>query len=151
MALKVGFQSEEHTATISYQQPVDVSFNLSNDMQLSIIFDWALRGSPVTKEVKLNQRTYFKLASRTGRELNEFTSVVQKITTFLCFAIDQTVSLDSMSATSDNLCQDSREGETKMVPIGIYYSSWLTLKMSQRFIGIICYLDWDKCKTMLKR
>ena len=122
--IKVGFQPEEHAATISYQQPAEASFNLSNGMQLLIIFDWTFRGSPITKEVELSQKTYFKLVSQTACELNEFTSVIQKITTFLCFVIDETVSLDSMSATSDNLCQDNGEGEIKMSPISIYYPSW---------------------------
>ena len=35
------------------------------------------------------------------RELKEFTSVAHKITNFLCFAIDKTVSLDSVEATAD--------------------------------------------------
>ena len=122
--IKVGLQPEEHTATISYQQPADVALNLNNGMQLLIIFDWTFRGSPITKEVGISQQIYFKLVSQKARELNDFISIAYKITAFLCLAIDQTVSLDSMSATSDNLRQDSGDGRTRTIPINIYYSSW---------------------------
>ena len=121
--IKVGLQPEEHTATISYQQPADVALNLNNGMQLLIIFDWTFRGSPITKEAGISQQIYFKLVSQEARELNDFVSIAYKITTFLCLAIDQTVSLDSMSATSDNLRQDDGKGSTRMIPINIYYSS----------------------------
>ncbi|RKU08541.1 hypothetical protein C6502_15125 [Candidatus Poribacteria bacterium] len=121
--IKVGLQTKENTATISYQQPTDISLYLNNNMQLLIVFDWKFRGSPVTKEAGISQKTYFKLVSKEARELADFVFVVHKITTLLCFAIDKAVSLDSMSATADNLRQDFGSGETRLVPVNIYYSS----------------------------
>lgn len=121
--IKVGLQTKENTATISYQQPADISLNLNNNMQLLIMFDWKFQGSPVTKEAGISQKTYFKLVSQEVRELEDFASVVHKITTLLCFAIDKTVSLDSMTATANNLHQDLGRGETRLVPVNIYYSS----------------------------
>ena len=111
---------EERTATISYQPPEDISINLDNGMQLLITFHWTLPGAPIIKEAKISQKTYFELVSKKERELKEFTSVARKITNFLCFAIDKTVSLDSMSATADI---DLGEGQTRRVPVNIYYSS----------------------------
>ena len=114
---------EESAATISYQCPEDISINLDNGMRLLITFHWTPPGAPLIKEAKISQKTYFQLVSEEERELKEFTSVAHKITTFLCFAIDKTVSLDSMSATTDNLRQDLGEGQTRLVPVNIYYSS----------------------------
>ena len=115
---------EESAATISYQRPEDISINLDNGMRLSIIFGWTPPGAPLIKEAKIIQKTYFKLELEKGeRELKEFTSVANKITTFLCFAIDKTVSLDCMKATADNLRRDRGGGQTEPIPIIIYYSS----------------------------
>ena len=114
---------EESTATISYQRPEDISINLDNGMRLLITFHWTPPEYPLIKEGKISQKTYFQLVSGKERELKEFTSVAHKITRFLCFAIDKTVSLDSMKATADNLCQDLGEGQTERGPVNIYYSS----------------------------
>ena len=109
----------EKSTTISYQDPGDISINLDNGMQLLIKFG---PGSRITrKEARISQKTYFQLVvSKEGRELKEFTSVAHKITHFLCFAIDQTVSLDGMEATADI---DLGEGQTRRVTVNIYYSS----------------------------
>ena len=115
---------EQRTATISYELPADISLILHNGIQLLISFKWTPPSFPIITEAKINQKTYFKLISQTERELDELISIVHKITTFLCFAMDQTVSLDSMSATSDNIRRDIGEGKTGMIPIDIYYSSW---------------------------
>ena len=118
---------EESTATISYQRPEDISINLDNGMQLLITFGWIPPGFPVIKEATISQKTYFQLVleeEEEERELKEFTSVAHKITNFLCFAIDKTVSLDSMEATSEDLRQDIGDGRTEPIPVNIYYSSW---------------------------
>ena len=116
-------QFEEHTATISYQLPMDISFSLDNGMQLLITFGWTPPKLPIIKEAGISQKTHFKLVSKDARELSDFISVVHKITTFLCFSIDQTVALDSMKATSDDLRQDIGKDKTMAVPINIYYPS----------------------------
>ena len=122
--INVDHQFEERTATISYQSPENIPLNLGDGMQLLITFHWTLPGFPIIKEARISQKTYFELVSEDERELDDFISVVRKITNFLCFAMDQTVSLDSMSATSDNLRQDIGEGRTRAIPINIYYQSW---------------------------
>ena len=122
--ISVDHHDEERTATISYQPPEDISINLGDGMQLLITFHWTLPPRfPIIKEAKISQKTYFKLISQEEQKLKEFTSVTHKITNFLCFAIDKTVSLDSMSATADNLRQDLGGGQTRLVPVNIYYPS----------------------------
>ena len=122
--INVDFQLEERTSTISYQPPTDVPFNLDNGMQLLITFGWtALTGYPI-KEAGISQKAYFELVSQEALELDDFISVVRKITHFLCFAMDQTVSLESIEATSDKLHQDIGEDRTRRIPINIYYPSW---------------------------
>ena len=43
-------QFEEHTATISYQLPTDVSLNLDNGMQLLITFEWTPPRLPISQK-----------------------------------------------------------------------------------------------------
>ena len=122
--INVDFQLEERTSTISYQPPADVPFNLDNGMQLSVTFGWtAPTGYPI-KEAGVSQKAYLELVSQEALELDDFISVVRKITHFLCFAMNQMVSLDGMEATSNNLRRDVGEGKTRAIPINIYYPSW---------------------------
>ena len=122
--INVDYQLEEHTSTISYQPPENIPLHLGDGMQLSIAFGWTTPGFPIIKEARITQKAYLELVSQEARELDDFISVVRKITHFLCFTIDQTVSLDSMSATSDDLRRDIGEGKTRPIPINIYYPSW---------------------------
>ena len=118
--INIDYQFEEHTSTISYQPPENIPLRLGDDMELSIAFGWTPPGFPIIKEARISQKTYFKLASQEARELHDFISVIEKITHFLCFAIDQTVSVDSMSATYNDPRRDIGGGES----INIYYPSW---------------------------
>ena len=120
---KEGFQFQRDIVTVSYQQPPDISLKLKNGMQLLMMVRCMTEEEFF--ECRISQKTYFQLVSETEHELKEFTSVAHKITNFLCFAIDQTVSLDSMSATSDNFRQDIGRGESRPTLINIYSSSGL--------------------------
>lgn len=120
--IKVDYRYEERAVTISYRQPATVSLNLDNGMQLSIIFSWRAPKYPI-KEARIIQKAYFKLFSQKVRKLDEFISVAHQITTLLCFAMDQIVSLDSVSATSENRRENIGDGTTEPIPINIYYSS----------------------------
>ena len=120
--INVNHQFEERTTTISYEPPMDVSLNLDNGMQLLIMFRYP--DAEKFFEYRVSQKTYFKLISQETRELDDFISVVDKITNFLCFATDQTVSLDSMSTTLNNPHQDIGKDKTGTIPINIYYQSW---------------------------
>ena len=125
--IEVDPQIENHALTISYNLPTDVSINLENGMQLLITFAWTLPGFPSTKRAEVTQKTYLKLMSQDVEkqyELDEFTSVAEKMTAFLGFVMNEIVCLDRISATSDNLHQDVGDGRTAPTPIGIYCPSW---------------------------
>ena len=121
--IRVEYPSEKCPAIISYERPKDISFNLDNDMQLSITWSHSLKHS-FKKEAGISESIYFKLVSKESRELDEFTSVARKITEFLCFAMNETVSVDSMSATSDDLFKEIEGGKPNPISIDVYYQSW---------------------------
>ena len=118
--IKVDPRLEEQALTISYNQPTEVSINLENGMQLLIIFAYTIPGIPNTKRAEVTQKTYFKLISQKACELDEFTSVAEKITSFLCFVMNEIVCLEKMSATSENLQQDIGNGHTAPISVGVY-------------------------------
>ena len=122
--IEVDHQLEKHAVTISYELPANIPIKLDNDMELLIGFSWQPPPfSRIPKEAKVTQKTYFHLVSQDVRELDEFISVANKLTTFLCFALNEIVCLDSMSTVFDTPHQDVREGLRKMTSVDIYSSS----------------------------
>lgn len=114
----------ERNVTITYDPPEEISINLNNGMQLVITFSWTPPSLPCLTKAEITQKTYFKLVCAEEKELNEFNSVIHKITTLLCFGIDKIVCLNSLEATSNNLYQEFDSGRLKYyTPIKIYYSS----------------------------
>ena len=112
---------EEQTIIISCKYPEDIPFDLNNGMRLEITFDMgnteSLQG-PWERGVR--QKAYFKLISEDAQELDEFLSIAHKIVDLLCFTINETVYLDSMSATSNELNQIIGEDITRPAKINIY-------------------------------
>lgn len=121
--IKVDYDFANKTATIKYESPPEESFTLSNGLQLTFTFGWTLPGAPVFTEAKITQKAYIKLSSEEPIPLTDFISTAHKITNLLCFALDETVSIKDVSATSIELQTKLSEGEYRPVPIKIFYPS----------------------------
>lgn len=123
--IEVDHQLEQHAAAISYKLPENITLKLDNNMELLIAFSWQPPPfSIVPKEAKVAQKIHFHLVSQESRELDEFLSVANKLTTFLCFAVNEVVYLDSMSTVFDTPHQDVRENLRLETSVDIYsYSS----------------------------
>ena len=106
------------TATISYEPPEALSYALDNGMELKLCFAYTLPGFPTLQEAKITQRAYFKIISSELRELSEFTILAYKITNLMCFAMNGTVSMKTLSATSNEIKRNNIPQ-----PIKIYYQS----------------------------
>ena len=120
--IRVESPSQKCPAIISYDPQEDITFNL-HGMQLLITWCPSLEYL-INKKAGITEKIYFKLISQEARKLDEFTTVARKITEFLCFVINQRVSLDSMCATSDDLTQEIEDNKTVPVSIDIYHPSW---------------------------
>lgn len=117
-------ESEENALTISYNRPSNTIIELSNGMQLNITFGYNWRNLPKVRKVEITQKTYFILVSDDGCELDEFVSVAKKIAGFLCFVMNELVSIDQMSTTSERLLQAIDDGSTHPITVGVYCPTW---------------------------
>ena len=107
------YHESREKRSISYQRPKDIPIELNDDMELLIEFRETdiIAGIPVRQVAGIRQKTRFKLISQKPRKLEEFTPIIDKITTFLCFFTCQTVSLNEISINPERH------------PINIYYQS----------------------------
>ena len=121
--IEVKHQTEKKTASVQYRQPEDLSLNLDNGMKLLVTFYWTPPPTfPNLTDAKITQKTYFKLVSEQECSLSDFISSAYKITTFLSFAMDQPVCIDSAYVTSKTTCKDIGKGDN-IPPISLYYQS----------------------------
>lgn len=122
-----GFSSTvEHSSnsiSLNYTLPENISFQLSNDVQLDIVFSASTPSFPISQSATIEQRTYFKLSSRSPLELDELLNLAFQLTTFVGFGLDATVSLNSVTATADDLVQELGEGRTIPHELEIIYQS----------------------------
>lgn len=121
--IKVDHDFSNQTASINYEVPPEISFMLNNGLKLSFTFSWTLPGYPIFTEARITQKAYIKLSSEELRPLTDFTSTAYKITNFLCFALDETVSIRDVSVTSSELQTEISKGEYRPVSIKIFYRS----------------------------
>lgn len=110
------------TTTISYTPPEKKIFCLDNGMMLEIGFGYTLPGGIALKEARVHQNAYFSIKSSDLRELNDFINIAFKITNFMCFALDEVVSIKNVVATSPEIQRDMGEKKYSL-PIKIYYPS----------------------------
>ncbi|MBS61783.1 HEPN domain-containing protein [Salinisphaera sp.] len=121
--ITVSYGSDYRTATIAYVPQDEMVFSLTNGFNLHICFGYTLPGFPSTTEAKITQRAYFKLSSEEPREFGEFVSVLHQITYFICFAVDATVTIRDVSATSNEILREISEDKKMPVSIKVYYPS----------------------------
>jgi len=120
----VAYGDDFKTVSISYTPPQEITYKLDNGFQLHIVFRHTLPGFPHITEAQITQKAYFKLSTGTEKELGNFIDVIYKITHLLCFAVNATVAVRDVIATSNSVVQKISENETRHIPIRIYYQSY---------------------------
>ena len=121
--IKSEYLPEERSTIISYRTPESLPLNLTDGMKLEITFGVQNTGAHSSGEIEITQKTYFRVVSEEAQELETFLSVAYKIVDLLCLTINETVSLDSLSATSDGLIRDIGNGIIRPARIDIYQPS----------------------------
>lgn len=121
--IKVDHDFANKAATIKYKSPPEESFMLNNRLKLTFTFGWTLPGAPIFTEAKITQKAYIKLSSEKPIPLTEFISTAHRIINLLCFALDETVSIKDVAATSIELQEKISEEKHIPVSIKIFYPS----------------------------
>ena len=103
----------------AFDPPADVNFDTGNGRRLSFTHSWRL--SPGKIEASISQKAQIRIATDAKLPFEEFPRIANRITNFLCFAIDKTVSIDQAS-TVIAPAENSEEGEGP-ARIAIYYQS----------------------------
>jgi len=126
--ISVNYGDDYKTAEISYTPQKETTYKLGDEFKLHILFAYTLPDFPNTTEAKITQKAYFKLSTDNEKELNAFINLLHKVAYLLCFAIDTTVSISDVSATSNLIIEKISGTKTQPVPIKVYYPSLPFLK-----------------------
>jgi len=121
--INVTRSSDYKTATIDYTPQQEIIYDLEKGFKLHIHFGYTLPGFPSTTEARITHQTYFKLSSEDAKEFLEFSTVINQLTYLLGFAVDSTVTISDVSATSNEIVMEISEGKTRPVTIKLYYPS----------------------------
>lgn len=121
--LRVEHNWDDKSASIHFTPPKEIALQLPDGIGLAFTFGWTLPVASTVTEAKITQKAYISLTSESLRSIDDFLAVVFKINNFLCFATDETVSLDSATAYSYEITRDSGNGKNHEIPIKVYYRS----------------------------
>lgn len=110
----------ENSANATYIPIETIITPLKNDISIGLIYTWSLPGWPNITEAKFTQKVYLELNSENLLPLKEFVILVNKINTFINFAIGESVSIDEVILKRKDLY---REDENDLIPVGFYHKS----------------------------
>lgn len=112
----------EQRVNVSYAPPPEIAILLDSGMKLVITYSWSSPYVPDAREVRLSQKTHFKLVSKDSRPVDDFKYLIHRLANFLCFASDKTVSIDHVVAFSDAITEEL--GDEKVpVEMRLIYAS----------------------------
>ena len=110
--------------SIDFRPPKDVSICLPDGIELGFDFGWKAPSKVQTiTEAAVSQKAFISLKSKEPRSFEYFSSLTLKICNFLCFVIDQTVSLNSITGYSTKLTAENEPTRERETATKIYYES----------------------------
>lgn len=121
--LRVEHNWDDGSTSIHFIPPKEIALQLTQGIGLVFTFGWTAPVTAGTTEAKITQKAHIVLTSVNLRPIEDFLALVFKLNNFLCFATDETVSLDSATGYSREITKDMGNGNTLEVPIEIYYQS----------------------------
>jgi len=119
-AFETTINYETTETTIKYSPSSVLVINLSEDQSLEI--DHSMRVPSISSwcEAKIEKRSYFKLKYRDPKPIEVFTKVIHQMLTFMTFAMDEKISLNSVKAIVT--VGNGFEKEEKL--IDVYFESY---------------------------
>ena len=119
-----GKNNELQSATLEYSPPQKIRIDLANDdCKVEVLFSSSIPTESSNVEAKFSQIAYISLQSTSSRCIEELRSLVSKIQNFLCFAVDDVISLQSLQGYSKEITRDIGNNRTQKIPVEISYKS----------------------------
>lgn len=106
---------------ISYEPVPAIFVQLTDDIQLKILFSWALPGFPIQREAKITQKISMQLMSSKEEKVSDLTALAYKVVTFICMGVDAVVSIENPSITY--VSPKDGQGEHRRHAVQVFYSS----------------------------
>ncbi len=104
---------------IHYKCPDDISLVLPDEIGLNFTFNYKfIWGAHPVTEAEITQKAYISLSLTGPQPVECFFSLMSKICNFLSFAVDQAVSIDSI--TGYLLGDEALNAEQPQVPVNVY-------------------------------
>lgn len=124
-----GFQMENNwdensdlkDASIHFSPPEEIALNLPDGIELKFIFSGAIPFIPAVTEARIAQKAHISLISQELRPIEYFLDLIFKLHNFLRFAINEVVSIDSVTGYSSEITGKLEENKRYEIPIKIYY------------------------------
>ena len=111
----------EKIVSVHFGCPEEIVFSLPDGVEMRFTFRGTLSVRDRITDAGVNQKAYISIKSAELRPLDYFIPLISKLHNFLCFAVDKTVSLESVTAYSTELAQKLDDGSTYEPPIKVYY------------------------------
>ena len=108
---------------MEYNRPDPISFEIpyeSNEVELTLDFRLSYFSLTPRSEFSIKQRLYISLSSNKSLSFDDFRNLIWRINKFLCLAIDEPVSFDSVTAFSKEKLE-SIEDEKQETPMKLYF------------------------------
>lgn len=134
--IKAEYDWESKSVSINFNPSDEISIKLTENIDLLFTFGWTLPSFGSVAEARITQKAYIKLVSKKLLPLQDFISLAFKLNNFLCFALNTTVTIDSVAAYSYELKQKLEDNKEYEIPIEIYYP---TLPFSETIPKIQLY------------
>ena len=115
--INVTYGEDRRSAKIEYFPQEPRLFEIGDGLTMHILFGYTLPQKSVA-EAKVTQKTFIKISSKRPRRVEEYSIIISELTHFLCFAIDEIVSVIDLSGRSDNVTANGYSPQ-----IGIFYGS----------------------------
>ena len=111
----------EKTASIHFFPPNEIAYELPDGITVGFTFTWNIPFEPVVTEAAISQKAFVTIKSESPRSLKEVIILMVKIRNFLSFAIDEMISIDSVTCYIREVTGDIRDEVKRQGPISVYY------------------------------
>lgn len=109
--------------SMEYNRPEPVSFKIlyeSDEIELTLDFRPSGISFPLKNNFSLKQRTYISLSSKKSLSFDSLRTLILRINNFLCLAIDNTVSFDSVTVCSKEKLE-TIEDKKQEISMNLYF------------------------------